>query len=119
MTPAEFIRTSITGPGASCQVDLDGIGEAHARGGAVFLIIDAERANGWFGHAAVSTIHHDARVRLVHAISRWAGGEIRGWIWHEDTLHLRYPSSPEDWPELDALVEQATGASVRKATRPA
>lgn len=110
MDTAEFIRTTITGPRSSCQVDLEGIGDMFTETTtAVYLLIDAERPAGW--HLGPPGLHPDTPVRVIHAISRWAGGEVRGWIWTEKRLYLRHPASPESWPELDALVEKALGAS--------
>lgn len=110
-TAAEFIRSTLTGPKSSCSVDLQGLGDMFTESTtAIYLLIDAESSASW---TMTTRLHHDERVRLVHAISRWAGGEVRGYVWHGDSLYLRRPANPEDWPELDALVEQATGARVK------
>lgn len=108
-TPRDFIRATLTAPSSSCQVDLDGIGNQHERGTAVYLLIDAERTAGW--HLGPPSMKPDEKVRVVHVISRWAGGDIRGYVWHRNHLHLRHPCSPESWPELDALVAQVLGVS--------
>ena len=104
----DFIRATLTAPSSSCQVDLHGIGDMHERGTAVYLLIDAERKAGWH---LVTELDPEEPVRVVHAISRWSRGEIRGWVWARGRLFLRHPATPAEWPELDALVCEALGVA--------
>lgn len=50
----------------------------------------------------------DATLRWVHVISKYAGGEIRGYALINGELRERGPRYM-DWPELDAAVSARTG----------
>lgn len=59
----------------------------------------------------------DERGRIVHVISKPAGGEIRGYIMIDGALHLRLPNYAGDWPDLDAAVARRLDARLAKAVR--
>ena len=53
-----------------------------------------------------------AEGRLVHVLSRPAGGEIRGYVLTSDgVLRLRMPCYSGRWPEMDEAVRVRVGAS--------
>ena len=53
-----------------------------------------------------------AEGRLVHVMSRPAGGEIRGYVLTSDgVLRLRMPCYSGRWPEMDEAVRVRVGAS--------
>lgn len=54
-------------------------------------------------------------VRVVHVMSKPAGGEIRGYVLDaQGGLRLRLPAYAGDWPELDrAIVESLAGYRAR------
>jgi len=114
LSPREFIRTTITSPSHSCQVDLHGFGEPwNETTSAVYLLIDVEQTqSGDWRSAGYGYAKHDSKYRTVHAISRYSRGEVRGYVWSEGKAHVRYPATPAEWPELDALVAEALGAEV-------
>lgn len=79
--------------------------------GAVYLLLgdpdvhtpgDARAASAGF------PLEPFATYRTVHAISKYQGGEIRGYVATPADapvkLFVRYPATPADWPELDAAV---------------
>lgn len=110
----QYLRTVLSTPSATCSYDLEGLGEKYSETQtAIYLVIDEERKAGWFGRGTTpSRFDDDDMVRLVHAISRHAKGEVRGYFLRGDELHVRLPASPAEWPELDALVSEALGAMV-------
>lgn len=74
--------------------------------------VDAPRTAAWLGHSqfvGCNGIAPHEEVRLVHVISRTAGGEVRGYVIARGTLRLRGPAYAGDWPEMDAAVVRATG----------
>jgi hypothetical protein len=51
--------------------------------------------------------------RLIHVISRRAGGEIRGYrLCERGCAHVRLPAYEGHWPEIDALVARVVGCTV-------
>lgn len=87
--------------------------------GAVYLLIgrpeihngDVRAPSAGFPLKAFDT------YRTVHAISKYAGGEVRGYVVTPadapTRAFVRYPASPADWPELDAAVCSALGVEVQ------
>ena len=112
MSNADYVRMALSGPRASCMVDLYGFGDMFTETAtAIYLSIDPERSHGSDDRSL--GLRWDSGVRVIHAVSRWHGGEVRGYVWHGDRLYVRHPASPKNWPELDTLVEQATGATIK------
>lgn len=54
----------------------------------------------------------DDAYELIHVISKPAGGEVRGYVLHEDKAFIRRPCTPEEWDEVDRAVEAALGVTV-------
>jgi hypothetical protein len=83
--------------------------EAAFADGRFYLQVDApsdgDRIGGYIGQQLRD------RVRVVHVISKPAGGEIRGYVVTEDrALRLRTPCYSGHWPALDEAVRTRTGA---------
>jgi len=60
----------------------------------------------------------DGPIDLLHVMSKYAGGEIRGYKRAVDTTGpwlLRRPATPEGWPEVDAAVAALLGEEVKGA----
>jgi len=57
-------------------------------------------------------IHDHEEIRIVHVVSRTAGGEVRGYVIARGTLRLRGPAYAGVWSEMDALVARVTGAQL-------
>ncbi len=77
------------------------------RDGRVYLQIDPPRPLGGRAAAFVGdrAIAPTATIRLVHVMSKPAGGEIHGYVLTEDgALRLRLPCYTGPWPEMDAEV---------------
>lgn len=56
--------------------------------------------------------HFYGKCEVLHVISQWAGGEIRGYLRSEghEAFKLRLPAYPEFWQELDLAVAALVGA---------
>lgn len=110
----QYIRTVLSSPSATCSFDLEGIGEMYSdTQTAVYLIIDQEYKAGSFGRGTTpSRFKNDDMVRVVHAVSRHAKVEVRRYFLRGCEAHVRHPTTPREWPELDALVSEALGAMV-------
>jgi hypothetical protein len=67
----------------------------------------------WSGHACAGRFIKSLGqpFAVVHVISKPAGGEIRGYVRHGDTLYVRTPSRM-DWPEIDQYVGERLGCAV-------
>lgn len=67
------------------------------------------------GTARAFGLAPDARAgeeyQLVHVISGWVKGEVRGYAVHRGELRLRRPCFTGEWPQMDAAVRQALGLS--------
>lgn len=88
--------------------------EAAFTAGNVYLIVDAPKRFGYFapGFVDARSVGHNDELRLVHVISRSAGGEIRSYVLDEsNVLHLGRPAYTSDWPEMDAAVAQRVSAT--------
>lgn len=96
---------------------LDGA-ESHPAGAPVYAIVEMPRPATYDARASEAALVLRKEVpigdhlQIVHVISRWAGGEIRGYIIHKDRAFVRYPASPREWPELDRVVEKTLGVRV-------
>lgn len=83
--------------------------EAAFADGSFRLLVDAlaSRDCGYVGR----TIKDD-KVRVVHVLSKHAGGEIRGYVITDDgVLRLRLPCYTGAWPALDEAVRSRVGAA--------
>lgn len=89
------------------RLELPGLGEAHPKGTAFFLIVDPELHNT-DSRCAGAELPAGAAYRVVHVMGRWAGGEVRGYLLHGGELTPRGPNYIiRHWPELDELVTAA------------
>lgn len=55
--------------------------------------------------------------QLVHVISGWAKGEVRGYALHRGELRLCKPCFTGDWPQMDAAVREALGLNLPAEAR--
>lgn len=78
----------------------------------LFIIVDDEKPLQWHLSFVARPEKWDCRGSIVHVVSRPAGGEIRGYVLIDGTLHLRLPNYAGDWPELDAAVSRRLSAPV-------
>jgi hypothetical protein len=93
--------------------DLDVAGaEPHPKGAAVFVQLDAEETATGDHRSAARMFKPGERYQLLHVISRWRGGEIRGYVLHAGVAHLRHPASPLEYDVIDRAVEAALGVRV-------
>jgi len=88
----------------------DAFGNGH-----LYLLIDEPKPLAylqlWFSGDRSYKRGPDEKYRLVHVISKPAGGEIRGYVMTGDgSLRMVGPNYRGDWPELDAAVLKRTGA---------
>lgn len=61
-------------------------------------------------------------VDLIHVISKYAGGEIRGYmrgVGSGEAWRLRRPATPVAWPEIDRAVAAALGEQIQPVTEEA
>ena len=86
------------------RFELPGLGEPHPEGTALYVLVDEEQRNT-DSRGAGAHLLAGAAYRVVHVISRWAGGEVRGYILHRGEITVRTPCYSGDWPDLDALVK--------------
>lgn len=86
------------------RFELPGLGDPHPEGTALYVLVDEELRNT-DSRCAGAHLPAGAAYRVVHVISRWAGGEIRGYILHRGDITVRQPCYSGDWPALDALVK--------------
>ena len=79
--------------------------------GRLCLIVDAPRELDRVPFVG-DAMHEGARGRVVHVMSRPAGGEIRGYVMLDDDgmLRERCPR-PIRWREMDLVVAERLGAS--------
>lgn len=49
---------------------------------------------------------------VIHVISKPAGGEVRGYVLAKGVAFVRYPTTPRDWPEVDAALASAIGVTI-------
>ncbi len=97
------------------RCELPGLGDPHPGGPALYLLVDDELRNN-DSRCAGSHLPAGVAYRVVHVISRWAGGEIRGYLVHAGELTVRQPCYSGEWPELDALVREKLAKVLRGAS---
>lgn len=95
---------------AAQHIEVPGLGEPHANGAAVYLLVDAPLRASHDSREAGRDLPAGTSYRVVHAISRWRGGEVRGYLLVDGTLTVRAPHYT-DWPALDAAVKAALDAA--------
>ena len=72
-------------------------------GGVVWLEVDAPIQHTSTLYAGARG--DDARVVLVHVMSKAVGGEVRGYVLTGDgALRIRFPNYTGTWPAMDAAV---------------
>ena len=80
--------------------------------GHLSIVVDPERRLGNYGFVGDRNYGPEIPIRVVHVMSRPAGGEIRGYVLVDGELRLRIPCYTGHWPEMDAAVSRHIGASV-------
>jgi len=85
--------------------------------GRLSIVVDDERTLQWHLSFVARPEKWDCRGSIVHVVSKPAGGEIRGYVLINGTLHMRLPNYEGDWPELDAAVERRLGARIAKESK--
>lgn len=86
--------------------------EAAFADGRLRLLIDEPRSRQHFASMFVGEkVARGEQLRVIHVLSRPAGGEIRGYVLtDDDVLRLRLPEYAGAWPALDAAVSSRVGA---------
>lgn len=93
----------------------DGTIEDAAARGVLRLEVDDERPLHRLNGSAIvggERVDADEPIRVVHVISTYAGGEVRGYVLARGRLHLRLPCYTGRWAEMDAWVAAQLGATV-------
>ena len=86
--------------------------EAAFLDGRLSLLIDRPTKEPMWRYNYAGGDQSQAEGRLVHVLSRPAGGEIRGYVLTSDgVLRLRMPCYSGRWPEMDEAVRVRVGAS--------
>ena len=93
------------------HIELDGFqsAEPHPSGAALYIHVDPQHAAHGSAFEAGHFLKAGTPYRVVHVVSRWRGGEVRGYILADGKLFLQ---STMDWPELDERVQRELGATV-------
>lgn len=101
---------------AETRIELPGLGEPHPQGCALYVLVDAEQRATAYSR---DDLPAGTASRLVHVISRWSRGEVRGYRVIGNVATVRQPNYVGDWPEVDRAVEAALGVRVADARRSA
>ena len=56
--------------------------------------------------------HTGDPIATVHVISKWAGGQIRGYVLHKGVLKLWLPAYPWEHPLVDQAVSDVMGLPI-------
>lgn len=91
-------------------------------GTALYLEVDESATDfSWKGFNVVGQSNIEPTVtmfgsfvlaKMVHVMSRPAGGEIRGYALVDGVAYLRLPVTPREWGEVDDAVAAALGVEV-------